>query len=92
MNALSTWALADDLLALILELFDRPAFMKLLDAGQNWSVKREEFRSALLQRTAKSLMIHTQSLSKSSAADIALVILLNAKTVATHQAFFDSGS
>ncbi len=91
-NALSTRALADDLLALILELFDRPAFMKLLDAGQNWSVKREEFRSALLQRTAKSLMIHTPSLSKSSAADIALVILLNAKTVATHQAFFDSGS
>ena len=91
-NALSIRALADQLMALIFELFTRPAFMKLLDAGQDWSVKREEFRSALLQRTAKTLMIHTPNLSKKSARDIALVILLNVKAVATHQAFFDSAS
>jgi len=91
-NALSIRALADHLMALIFELFTRPAFMKLLDAGQEWSVKREEFRSALLQRTAKTLMIHTPNLSKKSARDIALVILLNVKAVATHQAFFDSAS
>jgi AcrR family transcriptional regulator len=91
-NTLSIRALADGLMALIFELFARPAFMKLLDAGQDWSVKREEFRSAMLDRTAKTLLIHTPSLSKKSAADIALVVLLNVKAVATHQAFFDSAS
>ena len=59
---------------------------------ETWSVKREEFRSALLQRIAKTLMIHTPNLSKKSAADIALVVLLNVKAVATHHAFFDSES
>lgn len=91
-NALSIRDLANNLMALIFELFTRPAFMKLLDGGQNWSVKREEFRKALLQRIAKTLIIHTPSLSKKPAGDIALVVLLNAKAVVTHQAFFDSAS
>jgi AcrR family transcriptional regulator len=91
-KARSIRALADDLMALIFQLFTRPAFMKLLDAGEDWSVQREEFRSALLQRTANTLMIHTPQLSKKSAGDIALVILLNVKAVATHLAFFDSAS
>ena len=91
-HALSIRALADGLMALIFELFTRPAFMQLLDAGPDWSVKREEFRSALLRRTAKTLMIHTPNLSKKSAGDIGLVVLLNVKAVATHQALFDSGS
>jgi AcrR family transcriptional regulator len=91
-HALSVRALADDLMALIFELFTRPAFMKLLDAGQDWSVKREEFRRALLQRTARTLMIHSPHLSKKAAGDIALVIVLNVKAVATYQAFFDSAS
>ena len=78
---------ADDLMALIFGLFARPAFMKLLDAGQEWSIKREEFKSALQQRVAKTLMIHSPNLSKKAAADIALVVLLNVKAVATHQAF-----
>jgi AcrR family transcriptional regulator len=91
-NKLSIRALADDLMALICELFNRPAFIKLLDAGQDWSVKREEFRSAIQQRTARTLRIHTPNLSRKSAEDIALVILLNVKAVATQQAFFDSAS
>src|ERR1700691_3272379 len=91
-TVLSIRALADDLMAVIFELFTRPAFMQLLDAGQDWSVKREEFRSALQQRTAKTLMIHTPRLSKKSAGDIALVILLNVKAVATHQVLFDAAS
>ena len=91
-RALSIRALADDLMGMISELFTRPAFMKLLDAGQDWSVKREEFRSTLLDRTGKTLMIHTPKLSKKSAADIALVVVLNVKAVSTHQAFFDSAS
>jgi len=91
-HALSIPALADNLMTLIFELFNRPAFMKLLDAGQDWSVKREEFRSAMLQRVATTLMIHTPNLPKKSAGDIALVIVLNVKAVATHQVFFDSVS
>lgn len=87
-NALSIRALADDLMALLFELFTRPAFMKLLDAGQEWSVKREEFKSALQQSVAETLIIHTPNLSKKSAGDIALVVLLNVKAVATHQASF----
>ena len=89
---LSIRALTDGLMALIFELFTRPAFIELLDAGQDWSVKREEFRSAMEQRTAKTLMIHTPGLSKKSAGDIALVILLNVKTVVKHQASFNSAS
>jgi hypothetical protein len=62
--------------------------MKLLDAGQEWSVKREEFKSALQRSVAETLIIHTPNLSKKSAGDIALVVLLNVKAVATHQASF----
>jgi len=91
-NTLSIRDLADGLMALIFELFTRPAFMKLLDAGQSWSVKREEFRSAMLQRVAKTLMIHSPNLSKKSAGDIALVVLLNVKAVATHQELRDTAS
>jgi AcrR family transcriptional regulator len=91
-NTLSIRDLADRLMALILELFNRPAFMKLLDAGQDWSVKREEFRSAILQRVAKTLLIHSPNLSKKSAGNIALVVLLNVKAVATHRELRDSAS
>jgi AcrR family transcriptional regulator len=89
---LSVRALTDGLMALIFGLFTRPAFIKLLDAGQDWSVKREEFRSTLERRTARTLRIHTPALSKKSAGDIALVILLNVKTMVKHQASFDSAS
>jgi AcrR family transcriptional regulator len=89
-HALSIRDLADNLMALIFELFTRPAFMKLLDAGKDWSVKREEFRSEMLRRIAKTLMIHSPTLTKRSAADIAFVILLNMKAVATHQELRES--
>jgi AcrR family transcriptional regulator len=91
-STLSIRDLADRLMALIIELFNRPAFMKLLDAGQDWSVKREEFRSAILQRVAKTLMLHSPNLSKKSAGNIALVVLLNVKAVATHHELRDSAS
>jgi AcrR family transcriptional regulator len=91
-NTLSVRDLADRLMALIFELFTRPAFMKLLEAGNDWSVKREEFRNAMLQRLAKTLMIHSPHLSKKSAGNIALVVLLNVKAVATHRELRDSAS
>lgn len=83
-QALSIRALADGLMALIFELFTKPALMKLLDGGGDWSVKREEFRRALLTRVGKTLTIHTPSLPKKAAADIALVVVLNVKAVAMH--------
>jgi AcrR family transcriptional regulator len=91
-NALSVRAFADDLMALIFELFTETAVIRLLDAGNDWSVKRGEFRSALLQRVAKTLMLHTPGLSKKSAGDIAQVVVINVKAVVTHQAFFDFAS
>ena len=66
--------------------------MKLLEVGQDWSVKREEFRSALLQRVAQTLRIHSSNLSKKSAEDIAQVVVINVKAIVTHQLFFDSTS
>jgi AcrR family transcriptional regulator len=89
-RALSSPALADDLTSLLFELFTRPAFMELFSGGKDWSIKREEFRSAMLERTAKALMIHSPSLSSKSAADIALVVLLNVKTVVSHQSHFEA--
>ncbi len=91
-HALSVRALANELMSLIFGLFNRPAFMRLLDAGQEWSVKREEFRNALQQRVAGTLMIHSPNLSEKSALDIAVVLLLNVKAVATHQASFGPAS
>ncbi len=90
-NALSVQALADDLPALLLEqVFPRAALVKLLDAGQDWTVKREEFRSAVLRRVAKTLTLHSPKLPEKLADDVALVILLNTKAVATHQQLRDS--
>jgi AcrR family transcriptional regulator len=90
-NALSIRALADDLLALLFEqVFARPGLMKLLDAGQDWSVKREEFRSAVLERIAKTLLIYRPNLPEKSAGDMALVILLNTKTAAKHKEWLNS--
>ena len=90
-SALSIRALADNLLALLFEqVFTRPALMKLLDASQDWSVKRGEFKSAALQHIAKTLLIYSPNLSRKSAGDIALVILLNTKAAATHKDFLDT--
>src|SRR6516225_2469202 len=67
---------------LVEEIFRKPALMKLLDASQDWSVKREEFKRAALRRIGQSLLIHSPGLPKKSAEDIALVVLLNTKTMA----------
>jgi AcrR family transcriptional regulator len=85
-RGLSVRALADELVALLLEpVFNRPALMKLLDSGPDSSAKREEFRAAVLRRIAKTFMIYSPNLPKQVASDIALVILLNIKAASTHQ-------
>jgi AcrR family transcriptional regulator len=90
LNARSVRDLADDLVNLLLdEVFTRTALTKLLDASQDWSVKREEFRNAVLRRMARTLKIYRPNLRKRSAEDIALVILLNTKTAAKHKEWLD---
>jgi AcrR family transcriptional regulator len=84
-HALSVHALADSLVTRLVEqVFAKPALMKLMDASVEWSVKREEFKSAALRRLARTLLIHSPNLPQKSARDIALVVLLNAKAMATH--------
>jgi len=90
-KGLSVQALADSLVAQLVEqVFTKPALMKLLDASQDWSVKREEFKNAALRRVAKTLLIHSPKLPKKSAGDIALVVLLNTKAMATRPGLRDS--
>jgi AcrR family transcriptional regulator len=90
-KALSIRALADNLLALLSEqVFTKPALLKLLDASEDWSVKREEFRIAVVRRIAKTLTIYSSNLPKKSAGDIALVILANTKAMATTQKLPDA--
>jgi AcrR family transcriptional regulator len=88
---LTVQALADGLVVQLVEqIFRKPALMNLLDASEEWSVKRDEFKSAALRRIGRSLLIHSPSLPKKSAEDIALVVLLNTKTMAKQQDLRDS--
>jgi AcrR family transcriptional regulator len=90
-NGLSIRAFADQLLSLLLEqVFAKRAVMKLLDAGQDWSVTREELKDALLRRIAKTLMIYRPNLTKNSAADSAVVVLAHTKATATHKELRES--
>jgi AcrR family transcriptional regulator len=90
-KALSIRALADNLPTLLSEqVFTKPALLKLLDASEDWSVKREEFRIAVVRRIAKTLTIYSSNLPKKSAEDIALVVLANTKAIVTHRKLPDS--
>ena len=80
--------LADGLMSVVCELFGRPGFKKLLDSGKEWSEKREELRHSVLQRIARCLLTNSPALDKGSARDMATVILLHAKAVATNRALF----
>ena len=89
-SELSVDNLADGLMTLVCELFAKPGFRKLLDSGKEWSEKREHLRRSVLQRIGKCLKAYSPSLSKKAAADMAVVILLHSKTVATNRAVFAS--
>jgi AcrR family transcriptional regulator len=84
-ESLSITELSDNLLDLIFELFTRPALMALLDTGKQWTVKREEFRAAMLSRISKALLLHSPKLSQMLANDVAVIVLHNAKTVVLHR-------
>ncbi len=85
-------ALADGLMSLLCDLFARPGYKKLLDSGKEWSEKREQLRALALRRTAQILMTHRPSLARQSALNMAVVVLLQAKAVATNQALVSSKS
>ncbi len=91
-RTLSLDAFADGLVALLWEFFGRPGFRKLLDSGKEWLEKREESRISVLRRIEESLMAYNSTLSRESAVDIALVVLLQAKTVATNRGLLSSMS
>jgi AcrR family transcriptional regulator len=91
-RTLSLDAFADGLVALLWEFFGRPGFRKLLDSGKEWLEKREELRISVLRRIEESLMAYNSTLSRESAVDIALVVLLQAKTVATNRGLLSSMS
>jgi AcrR family transcriptional regulator len=91
-HTLSVDTFADGLMSLLCKLFARPGYKKLLDSGKEWSEKREQLRVSVLRRVVQSLMAHTPTLARESAADIAVVVLLQAKAVATNQALVASKS
>ena len=91
-SRLSVDDLADGLMTLVCELFAKPGFRKLLDSGKEWSEKREQLRRSALQRIAKCLKAHSPSLAQKAAVDMAVVILLHSKAIATNRALFASGS
>jgi AcrR family transcriptional regulator len=79
--SLSIPALADALLATVLELHKQGAALKLMDANRGWSAKREELRGAALKRIAQTLMLCSPRLSASLARDMAFVVLHNMKAM-----------
>ncbi len=81
-KSLSTAVLAEAFLNLMGDLHgERLAARALLEAHADWSSKRVEFRRAMRQRIAKTLMLRSPKLNPSIAGDVAIVILQNMKTV-----------
>lgn len=81
-KSLSTAALAEALLNLMGDLHgERLAARALLEAHADWSSKRVEFRRAMRQRIAKTLMLRSPKLNPRIASAMAIVILQNMKTV-----------
>ena len=81
-QSLSVSALADALLFFMVELRkDAGAIVKLMEAYKGWSVKREAFRASVLKQITKTLMLRCPGLLRSSAQDIAVVILHNMKAM-----------
>ncbi|MGA3106936.1 MAG: TetR/AcrR family transcriptional regulator [Terriglobales bacterium] len=91
-HTLSVDAFADQLMSLLCTLFARPGYKKLLDSGAEWSEKRKQLRASVLRRIIQCLMAHTPALTRESAKDIAVVVLLQAKAVATNQTLVASKS
>ena len=85
-DARAPTASTDELADLVVEFGAKirehtPALMALLDARSEWSAKRMAFREQALQRIAGTLLLHTPTLSRSIANDVAVILLNNMKTM-----------
>jgi AcrR family transcriptional regulator len=74
--------LADLLIDFNVKIRDQmPALMELLDARSEWSAKRREFRERAAKRIAGALLLHSPTLPKRTAKDMAVILLNNMKTM-----------
>ena len=88
---LSVEAVADGLLDFMVDLHDETKALRgLLEARAEWSDKRLEFRRLALKRLAKTLSRYAPGLSRADAGDVAVILLLNMKTMAALK--FDKSS
>ncbi len=75
-------ALAETLLGIMLDLRGESlAIRALLEAHADWSTKRREFRSFIRRHITETLTLRHPKLKPKAAADMAVVILQNMKTV-----------
>jgi AcrR family transcriptional regulator len=82
-NETSFADLADDLLDFIVTLQGETRAMRgLLEARADWSDKRLQFRNLALRRLAKTILLHAPAMSPTAARDVAVILLLNMKTMA----------
>jgi AcrR family transcriptional regulator len=83
-KSLSTAALAEALLNIMADFHrEKRAIRALLEAQPDSSAKREEFRSAMRRRVAKTLTLRNPKLDPKMARDMAVVVIQNMKTVGT---------
>jgi AcrR family transcriptional regulator len=76
-------AVADGLLDFMINLQDETKAMRgLLEARADWSDKRLEFRNLALKRLAKTISRYAPEMSRADAKDVAVIMLLNMKTMA----------
>jgi AcrR family transcriptional regulator len=80
-KSLSTAALAEALLNIMADFHrEKRAIRALLEAQPDSSAKREEFRSAMRRRVAKTLTLRNPKLDPKMARDMAVVVIQNMKT------------
>jgi AcrR family transcriptional regulator len=73
---------ADAILDFMIHLHDESRAMSgLLEARSGYSAKRMEFRKLALKRIAKTVSLCAPALSKGQAADVAVILLHNMKTM-----------
>ena len=91
-KSLSTAALAEGLLNIMADFHrEKRAIRALLEAQSDSSAKREEFRTAMRRRVAKTLRLRNPRLGPELAMDMAVVVIQNMKTVvALNQELRDS--
>jgi AcrR family transcriptional regulator len=78
----STDELADLLVNFMARIRDETkALIALLDARSEWPSKRLEFREKLLKRIVNTLLLKAPRLEKTTAEDMAVVLLYNMKTM-----------